>query len=1459
MSSNDDRSTAPQSAEDRSALPFTGERYVPDVGGNIRLEHLHRYVLAREYCRGHRVLDIASGEGYGSAMLADVAARVTGVDISPEAVSHAREAYTQANLEFLVGECAAIPLPDASVDVVVSFETLEHHGQHDLMMREVRRVLAPGGTLVISTPDKREYSDKPSYANPYHVRELYREEFERLLKGYFAHVKVLGQRIAGGSLLWPVNGPPEGFDGREQQDGQEISLQPPLYVIGVASDQPVARPGVAFLSGGPFVWFDEFENLRTHALRIEAALEQSRAEAVALREQMDYAREVAIEERAKRERLTAVYEQRRIEVAGLQSDRRQLEARLREIETSLSWRVTAPLRVARRIVASGQPAWRIVRDLGMATYRSLPISIETRVRMKSRLFQTVPFLFRRTAMYRAWEASQRTVRPSGTGLSKPTGDLPAWFYTESTQDYVPITPTPGVDTRIRAIAFYLPQFHPIAENDRWWGKGFTEWTNVTRGKPQFVGHYQPHLPGELGFYDLRNPDVQRRQIELARMYGIYGFCYHHYWFAGTRLLGRPLEQMLADTTMDFPFCLCWANENWTRRWDGKDQEVLIAQHHSPEDDLAFIRDIEPALRDPRYIRVNGRPLLIVYRPSLLPDARATAERWRTYCREAGIGDLYLVSTMAFERTDPTEFGFDAATEFSPNNLGVPALAHDVVPLNPDFQGTVYDYQYLVDYSRTFQPPDYTLFRSATPMWDNEARRPGRGTAFAHASPALYRETLENACHYADEHPGPDQPFVFINAWNEWAEGAHLEPDRRYGYAFLQATADALRRFPASARQPIVCVSHDAHPHGAQMLTLNLARTINTVLGRDVEVLLCGDGPLKPEYERAARVHDFRPAQSRAARERIARELYERGARVALCNTSAVGEAVDILKQTGFTVVSMVHELPDLIRRHQLEASAALVAERADHVIFAAEVVRDRFLALTGMRPDKAIVRPQGLYIINKYKTRLGDARQGLRRQLGLPDATLLVLGAGYADHRKGIDLFVEVGVRLSARCPEARMVWIGHHEPTAFEAATARIADAGLDARFIFPGLTEPDIYFAGADLFLLTSREDPFPAVVLEALDVEVPVIAFEGGGGAGELLHRDCGVLVPYLDVDAMATAALTLLENPAERTRLARTGQAIVAREFDFADYARFLINLGLPKRPSISVVVPNYNYARYLERRLQSILEQTRQPDEILVLDDASSDDSVAIAERVLGRGGIPYRIVQNVSNAGCYRQWLRGWREATGDLIWIAEADDDCAPTLLETLTCAFDDPAVVLAYCQSTQIGGDGRQIAPDYLAWTADIDPDRWRHPYVRDGRDEIRDTLVVKNTIPNVSGVLMRRRDLSGIADALVTLKNAGDWLVYLHLLESGSIAFVPAALNHHRRHGGSVTIGLGGLNLMRESLLVQRHALDRHSISLAVDERRERAMQAIYEYLGLNLEGPSSYKDHPALKDLVPAVTR
>jgi lipopolysaccharide biosynthesis protein len=351
---------------------------------------------------------------------------------------------------------------------------------------------------------------------------------------------------------------------------------------------------------------------------------------------------------------------------------------------------------------------------------------------------------------------------------------------------------------VRLIAYYLPQFHPIAENDAWWGKGFTDWTNVTKALPRFEGHYQPRLPGEFGFYDLRLPDILRRQAKLARRYGIEGFCFHYYWFGGKRLLETPLNMLLSQPDIDLPFCVNWANENWSRRWDGKDQEVLIAQQHSPEDDIAFAKSLEPLFRDPRYIKIDGRPLMMVYRPDILPDATSTVKRWRAHFVEAGLGNPYIVMAQTTD-DDPRHYGMDAAAGFPPHRCGSEGdrINRSLKVLDPQYLGRVKDYSVMAAASLSNRPQEFKLFPGVCPNWDNEARRPNRGRCFHGSSPEKYGGWLAGACSNA-LHMERDERIVFINAWNEWAEGAYLEPDRHFGYAYLAKTASVLNHLALPA-------------------------------------------------------------------------------------------------------------------------------------------------------------------------------------------------------------------------------------------------------------------------------------------------------------------------------------------------------------------------------------------------------------------------------------------------------------------------------------------------------------------------------------------------------------------------------------------------------------------------------------------------------------------------------------
>lgn len=445
-------------------------------------------------------------------------------------------------------------------------------------------------------------------------------------------------------------------------------------------------------------------------------------------------------------------------------------------------------------------------------------------RLRTTLFYALRTAFRLTPMPQATRdrLRQRFLDtrgdwvPEGPKGRAPDGALPRRSYVRSDEraiGYVPYEkgelPDPLPAT---LVAFYLPQFHTIPENDEWWGKGFTEWRNVTRALPQFEGHYQPKLPGDLGFYDLRNVEVMHEQARLAREYGISAFCFYFYWFGGKTLLETPLRNWLNDKTIDLQFCLCWANEKWTRTWDGRGGEILIDQQHGPEDDIAFIEHVSEYMRDPRYLRENGKPMLLVYRPGLLPDPVATTDRWRRWCRDNGIGEIHVAYVQSFESPDPRDIGCDAGIEFPPNLTNDALLAPPPL-LNADYRGSLRDWRSMSsEFMHRAHRRDSIIHRCVNPSWDNEARRSGAGRTFVGSSPRRFRDWIEN-CIPAQASTSGDPAMVFVNAWNEWAEGAVIEPDAAYGYAWLHATRTALNHASAKARvatkrsKPVPVVVH----------------------------------------------------------------------------------------------------------------------------------------------------------------------------------------------------------------------------------------------------------------------------------------------------------------------------------------------------------------------------------------------------------------------------------------------------------------------------------------------------------------------------------------------------------------------------------------------------------------------------------------------------------------------------
>lgn len=608
-------------------------------------------------------------------------------------------------------------------------------------------------------------------------------------------------------------------------------------------------------------------------------------------------------------------------------------------------------------------------------------------------------------------------------------------------------PAPVAGERPLVVAFYLPQFHATPENNEFWGRGFTEWRQLARALPRFRGHYQPRIPRDLGFYDLSDVEVMRRQVEMALAGGVGAFAFYYYWFNRQRVLHRPIELFL-DSDIAMPFFIIWANENWTRNWDGLDQEVLLRQDYTPEHEDDLLADIARHMLDPRYVRLQGRPLFVIYNPAAIPDPQETITRWRRLWKERFDLEPLIFMAQTFGRRDPNDFGLDGALEFPPHKLSDAEQAQEmkVRTFGRDFTSRVYAYDTFVEASLREASPEFPLIKTAVPSWDNNARKPGRGLALTEISPAKYQQWLTELLERAMDRPIFGRPLVAVNAWNEWAEGAYLEPDVYYGSSYLNATARALKR--------------------------------------------------------------------------------------------AIGNR-----------------------------NAALTMQ--------------------------------------------------------------------------------------------------------------ARVRDA---------------------------------------------------------------------------------------------------------------------------KITVICPCYNHGAFLEERLKSIIEQTQRPDEILFLDDASTDDSVAIARKILSDCGIDHQIIVNRTNSGSvFAQWVKGLELARHEFIWIAETDDSAERDFLERLLphAVKDNVMGAFSRIQAIDEAGEARPDLDGYydglsdFAWLRDSEVPAYR---------AFTGDFAIKNVIPNVSGLLFRRPRLSKAqVNRLLSYSFAGDWFFYACVFRGGAIAYVPGATSYFRIRGSSAS---------RDALLSERH---------------------------------------------------
>ncbi|MFH1116461.1 MAG: glycosyltransferase [Pseudomonadota bacterium] len=633
---------------------------------------------------------------------------------------------------------------------------------------------------------------------------------------------------------------------------------------------------------------------------------------------------------------------------------------------------------------------------------------------------------------------------------------------------------------------------------------------------------------------------------------------------------------------------------------------------------------------------------------------------------------------------------------------------------------------------------------------------------------------------------------------------------------------------------ILIISHDASRTGAPLALLGAVQELAKNPDFQCWILLWSGGPLEKDFPEVAPTLNLSTlgiglSEMDVLRYVLASFRVYANRCLAICNTAVRSEANEVCAEAGIPVLAWVHELPSEIDTFLGgDKCIGRIDSSSRRIVVPAKFVKKALFSRYSLCPDKISVLYNGMSKQFDKWDRL-QARRHIRIELGLPEDSYVVLACGAVIDRKGPDLFTRVAIEtlVSRRLENTYFVWLGQRDEYLVSRCYADASKHGVIDRVLFVGEREdPDPYFAGADVFVLTSRSDSCPLVVGEALGFGLPVIAFEGAGGGPEIFPAGQGFSVPYLDTRAMTSEVVKLLTRPKIEERLQTNIQ--VPEKPTWSRFAESLVRILSqeydyhPSLPiQVSVIVPSYNHERYLEQRLNSIFNQTHPPTEIILADDASTDESVALAKRIAATSRIPFRVVMSYAHSGRpFEQWLAGIAESCGNVIWIAESDDFCDSDFLETVLPEFFDPDVSLAYCQSAPVDEEGYLIDRSYLAYTDDISTTRWLTYHRADGLHEIENVLSVKNTIPNVSGVLFRRLDRTPFCEDLKGFQWCGDWFFYVNQLQTGSVSFIPRPLNRHRKHGHSVTSAFDGT----DSGSQEKNRIKNHISALVAQYRRK-----------------------------------
>ncbi len=679
-----------------------------------------------------------------------------------------------------------------------------------------------------------------------------------------------------------------------------------------------------------------------------------------------------------------------------------------------------------------------------------------------------------------------------------------------------------------------------------------------------------------------------------------------------------------------------------------------------------------------------------------------------------------------------------------------------------------------------------------------------------------QENLQNSLDYCID----IDELIINNGWNRLDKNKLFNEARKKLNDYVEDIGYAKK---------IIYLLHDAQLDETVYLALYTVKALKEVFKYNVTVIIKNGGALESDFTKYATVYNLAgDCLEKNQAERLIKDLNNSGYSIAICNTCGTVDLIELLYKFNIRIVTLVHEFPGILEAIRERKNTKTFVKYSHKIVFSTTSMHNRFNLLYDVS-YKTLNLPQGSFNKNKYKKNTEKAKTLLRKTLGVSNDTKIVLGVGLTYEKKAIDYFISAAAKVIKTSEKVVFVWVGS-VPTSFIDKQTKWLAINAKKRIIFVNdIGDKSYFYAGADLFLMTSEKDTFSTSLLDTMNVGVPVIGFLNAGSCSDIVTKDTGILVKKGATNAMADRVGYLLAEDAIRKDMGSKAMKLVEEKFNFNSYIFNLLNLLGHNYKKVSVVVPNYNYAIFLEDRLKSIIKQKYPIHDIVILDDNSNDNSVGIINNFVEKYDCINNItfLRNFNNSGSvFEQWKKGVLHSKGDFIWMAEADDLCKTDFLEKVLGSMKTEDIILGYTQSKQINSSDIIFEENYLKYTNDIDLNKWKENYINNGIAEIEQALAVKNTIPNVSAVVFKKPDELSIFDKLCKFEVAGDWFFYIWLLQNGNISFIAEALNYHRRHISSVSGSQNRESLTNEVVSIQDYVM----ASFNVNDKTKRI---VYEY--------------------------